>query len=151
MASWDTISTGAPALAAQIHARFAEHAHHILGTIDKSGSPRLSGINLMWDEGIVWFGCMPHSRKIVDIGRDSRIAVHSAPLSVELDGGDARISGRALPLEASLVISWRPDTPSDGVFFRIDIEKVHLVEVEGKELKVSMWDTASGLRIVNRQ
>lgn len=151
MASWDTISTGAPSLAAQIHARFAGHAHHILGTIDKSGSPRLSGINLMWDEGIVWFGCMPNSRKIVDIDRDPRIAVHSAPLSVELDGGDARISGRAHSLEASRVMSWRPDTPADGVFFGIDIEKVHLAEVQGKDLKVSMWDTASGLRIVIRQ
>jgi hypothetical protein len=151
MATWDTISAAAPSLAAQVHARFAGHAHHILGSLDKSGAPRLSGINLMWDEGIVWFGCMPHSRKIADIARDSRIAVHSAPLSVELDGGDARISGRAHPIEASLVMSWRPDTPAEGAFFEIDIEKLHLVEVGGKDLKVSMWDTASGLRIVNRQ
>ena len=151
MATWDSITAEAPLLAVQVLARFTGHPHHILGTIELNGAPRLSGINLMWDDGVVWFGCMSDSRKVVDIHRDSRIALHSAPLSAELDGGDARISGRALPLESSRVLAWRPETPSGGVFFQVDIEKVHLVEVEGKDLKVSMWDTESGLRIVNRQ
>ena len=151
MATWNSIAAEAPVLAAMVQARFVGHPHHILGTIELNGAPRLSGINLMWDDGVVWFGCMSDSRKVVDIHRDSRIALHSAPLSAELDGGDARISGRALPLESSRVLAWRPETPSGGVFFQVDIEKVHLVEVEGKDLKVSMWDTESGLRIVNRQ
>ena len=151
MATWDTIVMAAPELAAMVQARFLGHPHHILGTIEKNGSPRLSGINVMWDEGVVWFGCMPDSRKVVDIGRDPRIALHSAPLSEELEGGDARISGRALPLDHVQVLAWRPDTPSDGMFFQVDIEKVHLVEVQGKDLRVSMWDTAGGLRIVIRQ
>lgn len=151
MASWDTFATEAPVLAAMVHARFVGHPHHILGTIEKSGSPRLSGINLMWDEGVVWFGCMPGSRKVLDIHRDPRISIHSAPLSEELVGGDARISGCAHPLDFSKILSWRPETPSGGSFFQIEIEKVHLVEVEGKELRVSMWDTENGLRIVNRQ
>ena len=151
MATWNSIAAEAPVLAAQVLARFIGHPHHILGTIELNGAPRLSGINLMWDDGVVWFGCMSDSRKAIDIQRDSRIALHSAPLSAELDGGDARISGRALPLESSRVLAWRPETPSDGVFFQVDIEKVHLVEVDGKDLKVSMWDTESGLRIVNRQ
>lgn len=151
MATWDTITADAPVLAAQVLARFLGHPHHILGTIEMNGSPRLSGINVLWDEGVVWFGCMPESRKVVDIRRDPRIALHSAPLSEELEGGDARISGRALPLDPLQVLAWRPETPSDGSFFRVDIEKIHLVEVEGKDLRVSMWDTESGLRIVNRQ
>lgn len=151
MATWNSIAAEAPLLAAQVLARFIGHPHHILGTIELNGAPRLSGINLMWDDGVVWFGCMSGSRKALDIHRDSRIALHSAPMSAELDGGDARISGRALPLESARVLAWRPETPSDGVFFEVDIEKVHLVEVDGKDLKVSMWDTESGLRIVNRQ
>ncbi len=151
MASWNTIAADAPVLTAQILARFTGHPHHILGTIEMNGAPRLSGINLLWDDGVVWFGCMPDSRKAADIARDSRIAFHSAPLSAELDGGDARISGRALALDPLQVLAWRPDTPSEGVFFQVDIEKVHLVEVHGTNLTVSMWDTESGLRIVNRQ
>lgn len=151
MGTWDTFVDEAPVLAAKVRARFVGHPHHILGTIEMSGSPRLSGINLMWDEGVVWFGCMPASRKVADIRRDPRISIHSAPLSEELDGGDARISGRARPVDVSKILAWRPETSSEGSFFEVDIEKVHLVEVEGKDLKVSMWDTENGLRIVNRQ
>jgi hypothetical protein len=79
------------------------------------------------------------------------VSLHSATLSEELDGGDARISGLAIALAAESARAWRPENPSDGEFFQIDVHKAHLVEVAGDELVITMWDTENGLRIVQRQ
>jgi hypothetical protein len=151
MAKWSVFESEAPALAAKIRSRFEGHPHHVLGTLDSSGAPRLSGINVFFNDGIVWFGSMPSALKSRDIKRDPRMSLHSAPLSEELDGGDARISGLALALAADSARVWRPQNPSDGEFFQIDIQKAHIVEVVDEQLVVTMWDTEHGLRIVQRQ
>lgn len=151
MASWAQFQTESPELSGSVLTCFQRHPHHILGTIRASGEPRLSGINVFVDEGVLWFGCMAMSLKAKDIRRDPRIALHSAPLTETLDGGDARINGVAKHLDVSLIQKWRPESPSDGEFFEIDIQNAHLVEVVGEEMVITTWDTANGLRIVNRR
>jgi hypothetical protein len=151
MANWSVFASEAPELAAKIRARFEGHAHHVLGTLDSAGAPRLSGINVFFNEGEMWFGSMPGARKVADINRDPRIALHSATLSEEMEGGDARVSGVATPLDFQRAAQWRPENPAEGSFFSIEIRKVHLVEVAGDELVISMWDTEHGLRIVHRR
>ncbi len=151
MVQWHEFSVGAPGLAPRVAECFTRHAHHVLGTLDSGGSPRLSGVNVFLNDGVMWFGCMPDSLKSSDIRRDSRIALHSAPLSESLEGGDARVSGRAQALDPARVLGWRPGTPVDGEFFEVSIERVHLVEVDGEELVVTMWDTGHGVRIVRRR
>jgi hypothetical protein len=151
MAKWSLFELDAPELAARIRARFEAHQHHILGTLDSTGAPRLSGINVFFDDGEMWFGSMPEARKVGDINRDPRIALHSATLSEEMVGGDARVSGVAVSLDPDQAASWRSDNPSAGSFFTVEILKAHLVEVSGDELVISMWDSEHGLRIVHRQ
>ena len=151
MATWTEVEAHAPALAAAILARFMGHPHHVLGTLNRHGAPRLSGINVMRNEEVLWFGCMPASRKGIDIERDHRISLHSAPLLESLDGGDAVISGVARSLVPERVRAWRPETPENGVFYEVDILSMHLVEVRDKDLIVTMWDKEHGVRSVNRQ
>lgn len=150
MTPWTGFSGSAPDLAGKVRACFERHPHHVLGTIDAHGAPRLSGINVFFDDGVLWFGSMANALKIRDIERDPRVSIHSAPLSETLDGGDARVSGRAVRLEPSRVLAWRPETPTDGAFFEVEIEHAHLVEVVSGELVVTVWDTAHGVRIVRR-
>lgn len=151
VAKWSVCESEAPELAAKIRARFTGHPHHVLGTITSSGSPRLSGINVFFNDGVIWFGSMPNAMKLADIERDPRISVHSATLSEELSGGDAVVSGVAQVVDPAQAATWRPDNPGEGSFFEIDIQKVHLVEVVGEQLVVTMWDTERGLRIVQRR
>ncbi|MSZ31223.1 MAG: pyridoxamine 5'-phosphate oxidase family protein [Actinobacteria bacterium] len=151
MAKWSVFESEAPALAAKIRSRFEGHPHHILGTLDSAGAPRLSGLNVFFNEGVVWFGSMPSALKSLDIKRDPRVSLHSATLSEELDGGDARISGLARELPAESARAWRPENPSDGEFFQIDVQKAHIVEVADEQLVITMWDAENGLRIVQRQ
>jgi len=151
MANWSVFASEAPDVATKIRARFEGHAHHVLGTLDSTGAPRLSGINVFFNEGEMWFGSMSGARKVADINRDPRIAVHSATLSEEMEGGDARVSGTAAPLDAQHAAQWRPENPAEGSFFSVEIRKAHLVEVVGDALVISMWDTEHGLRIVHRR
>lgn len=138
-----------PDLASRVLARFTGHPHHVLGTIARDGSPRLSGINVMCNQGTLWFGSMPGARKVGDIARDPRISIHSAPLEESLEGGDARIDGRAKALPAELALGWRPGSP-EGEFFSVELDKVHLVEVRDGRLVVTKWNAVDGLRIVER-
>ena len=151
MAQWSVLEAEAPELVAKIRSRFEGHPHHVLGTITAAGAPRLSGINVFFNDGVMWFGSMSHAKKLADIARDARISVHSATLSESLEGGDAVVSGRATPLDAERTAAWRPENPGEGSFFAIDIDKVHLVEVVNEQLVVTMWDTKHGVRIVQRR
>lgn len=151
MATWSDIEKNEPELAARIQARFSGHPHHILGTIRSDGAPRLSGINVFFHDGYLWFGSMPDSRKAKDIVRDARVSLHSAPLDESMSGGDASISGIASSLDAQRVMQWQPESPANGQFFEVDVQRLHLVEVVGEELVVTMWDNTHGLRIVKRQ
>jgi hypothetical protein len=151
MANWADIELAEPHLARRLRGRFESHPHHVLGTLDASGAPRLSGINVFFNEGILWFGSMPHARKAIDLSRDPRLSLHTATLSETLDGGDGRVSGVAVPISSATVARWRPESPTEGVFFSVDVLSVHLVEVVDNQLVVTMWDTRHGLRIVKRQ
>ncbi len=151
MTSWAGFCREEPELAGRIRECFVRHPHHVMGSLDRHGAPRLSGINVFVNDGVLWFGSMAGALKVRDIERDPRVSVHSAPLSETLEGGDARVSGTAVTLEPSRVMAWRPGSPADGVFFEMKVERAHLVEVVDGELVVTMWDTTHGVRIVRRQ
>jgi hypothetical protein len=68
----------------------------MMATVRRDGSPRISGIEATFANGQLWLGMMPDSRKALDLRGDPRLAVHSAPIDMELSDGDARVSGRAI-------------------------------------------------------
>ena len=151
MVQWSQFEAESPDLASKIRARFEAHPHHVLGTLDSHGAPRLSGINVFFHDGVMWWGSMLGARKVEDVQRDPRLSVYSAPLSENLEGGDASVRGRAQALSLSQVAKWKPDVPSEGVFYAVELTSCHLVEVEDEELVVTMWDTHNGIRIVHRR
>ena len=147
--TWSAFETAAPDLASAVASRYSSHPHHVLATLMRDGSPRTSGINVMIDEGTMWFGSMPGARKIADLERDPRVSVHSAPLDEHLTDGDARVDGVVHILDPTKVARWRPGTPP-GDFFEIRISRVHLVTVVSERLVITMWSPDQGLRIVER-
>lgn len=150
MASWAEFEAAEPGLAVRVAARFDTHPHHVLGTLRRDGSPRLSGVNVHRGEGHLWVGSMPDAVKIGDMERDPRVTIHSAPLSEELDGGDAVVSGLAHRAGADMEARLLPEGRGGAVYL-VDLRRVHLVEVKGEELVVTVWEPSSGLRIVRRQ
>src|SRR5213082_876290 len=124
MASWAEFAAAEPAFAGKVADRFAVRKHKTLATLRKDGSPRISGIEVEFGEGQLYLGMMPASRKLHDLQRDPRLALHSPtedPPERPTSGwpGEAKISGRAVMVDAA-------DAPAPASRFRVDITEVVL-------------------------
>jgi hypothetical protein len=157
--SWAGFEAQAPDLASRVAARFAAHPHHVVGTVAGDGRPRLWGSNIYLAGGEMWFGAMPGSLRVADLGRDPRVAVHSAPLSENLEGGDARVEGVATVLDRNASTEWMSShlqVPGgsgrpDGDVVLVALGRVVLTEVRGDMLEMSVWEPGGGVRIVQRR
>src|SRR5215471_9183111 len=99
--SWKDFEQAEPQFAGRIRALFDARRHKTIATLRADGSPRISGIEAVFEDGELVFGSMSNSRKGADLRRDPRFALHSATVD-PIDGseaqwpGEAKISGRAI-------------------------------------------------------
>ena len=149
MATWNEIVQDAADFAARIRDRFDAGTNKTLATLRRDGSPRISGTELEFTDTDVTLGMMPDSRKLHDVRRDPRVAIHSPtlepPKEVDLWAGDAKLSGRlvAIPL---------PDGGIEGSSsFRLDITEAVLTYVEGDQLIVESWHPSRGWQRLARK
>jgi Pyridoxamine 5'-phosphate oxidase len=151
MASWRSFEQAEPEFAARVRELFDAHRHKTIATLRADGSPRISGIETVFEDGELVFGSMPNARKGADLRRDPRFALHSATVD-PVDGaealwpGEAKISGRAI---AAGPITEGPD----GDSFHADIASVvhtHL-NPEATLLVVEWWTPEHGLRRIDRE
>lgn len=143
--AWTGFTTAAPALAAEVRARFEAHPHHIIGTLRVSGAPRLSGTEVAFrDDGEVGVGMMPASQKLADVLRDPRVEIHSAPLEQDLAAGDAKLTGRLVEVPS-------PTEGPAGRYFRLAITNVSLVQVRGDQLLLRSWRPGQDVSTVRRR
>jgi hypothetical protein len=149
--AWQDLEQAEPEFAQRVRALFDAHRHKTLATLRADGSPRISGIETVFEDGELVFGSMPKARKGADLHRDPRFALHSATVD-PVEGseaqwpGEAKISGRAI---AAGPITEGPD----GDRFHADIAEVvhtHLNE-EATMLIVEWWTPTHGLRRIERE
>ena len=151
MTAWRDFEQAAPEFAQRVQALFDAHRHKTIATLRADGSPRISGIETVFEGGELVFGSMSNARKGADLRRDPRFALHSATID-PVEGseaqwpGEAKISGRAL---AAGPIADGPE----GDRFHVDLAEVvhtHLNE-KATMLVVEWWTPARGLRRIERQ
>ena len=151
MTAWQAVEQAAPEFARRVRALFDAHRHKTIATLRADGSPRISGIETVFEDGELVFGSMPNARKGADLRRDPRFALHSATVD-PIEGaeaewpGEAKIGGRAI---AAGPVTEGPD----GESFRADITEVvhtHLNE-KATMLVVEWWTPARGLRRIERE
>jgi hypothetical protein len=94
MASWHEVEAEAPELAARARELFDANKHKTLATLRRDGSPRISGIEIGFEDGELWFGSMWRAVKALDLQRDPRFAIHSASDGADFQA-DAKVAGRA--------------------------------------------------------
>ena len=151
MTVWRDVEQAEPEFAQRVRTLFDAHRHKTIATLRADGSPRISGIEAVFDDGELTFGSMPNSRKGADLHRDPRFALHSATVdpvegSEALWPGEAKISGRTI---AAGPMAEGPD----GDRFTTDIAEVvhtHLNE-EATLLVVEWWTPTRGLRRIERE
>src|ERR1700710_2283958 len=127
MANWKEIEAAAPEFAARVRGIFEAGTNKTLATLRADGSPRISASECKFEGGEVTLGMMEDSRKLRDVRRDPRVALHSPtlePPKPEDEGewvGDAKMSG--------LLVETDPpakDRIEGAGYFRLDITEVAL-------------------------
>ncbi|MGW4063198.1 pyridoxamine 5'-phosphate oxidase family protein [Amycolatopsis sp. NPDC004747] len=144
MTAWREFEAAEPEFARRVRALFDAHKHKTIATLRADGSPRISGIETVFEDGELAFGSMPGARKGADLRRDPRFALHSATVD-PVQGEEARWPGEAK-------IAGRVRT-EDGERFVADVAEVvhtHLNEA-ATLLVVEWWTPSGGLRKVERE
>ncbi|GAA1318186.1 pyridoxamine 5'-phosphate oxidase family protein [Streptomyces sanglieri] len=149
--SWEDFRTAEPAFADTVRARFQQYKHHVLATLRKDGSPRVTGLEVDFRFGEVWLGMMPNSRKALDLLRDPRFAVHANPgPDAEMTDGDVRISGRAVEVTDPAVLARfieEAKPPEPFHLFRVEPAEVVHTGIEGGDtMVIQAWRPGHPLR-----
>jgi len=156
MPTWSAIVEAEPDFANRVRQLFDAGRHKTIATLRADGSPRISGIECEFSDGGLTFGSMGGARKLADLRRDARFALHG-PTFHPVEGkegewpGEAKISGRALP--AGPVTTDDESEASDGEMFVADITEVVITALnpEATRLVVESWTPDRGLRRVERE
>jgi hypothetical protein len=155
VASWSRVEREQPEFADRVRHLFDAGRHKTIATLRVDGSPRISGIECEFDGGELTFGSMIGARKLADLLRDPRFALHG-PTFPPAKGseaewrGEAKIAGTAEPVGGA-----RSDPSADepdGVMFRADIREVVITRLDatGTCLVVESWMPDRGLRRTER-
>src|SRR3954465_2234574 len=132
MVAWHEIEADAPEFAARVRPLFQARKPKPMAPLRADGSPRTSGIETEIEKQVT-FGSMAGSRKLADLQRDPRLALHSPSVDPPEDDpggwvGEAKIAGRAVPTD-------------DG--FTVDITEVALTYLDGG-LVIESWHPGRG-------
>ena len=126
-----------------------------MATLRADGSPRVSGTEVAWFEDDLVIGSMFQARKALDLQRDPRIAIHSNPGDGSMDGGDAKLVGRAVEVTDPAVLARFVDdaTPPEPLhLFRLDLTEVVRTSLhpDGDRLVIETWRPGEGIRTIDR-
>ena len=157
MTAWRDVERAEPEFAQRVRALFDARRHKTIATVRADGSPRISGIETVFEDGELGFGSMPDARKGADLRRDPRFALHSGTID-PVEGseaqwpGEAKISGRAMPA-GPVTEEAEEARGADGDSFHADIaEVVHThLNAEATMLVIEWWTPAAGLRRIERE
>ncbi|MEV0050287.1 pyridoxamine 5'-phosphate oxidase family protein [Saccharopolyspora shandongensis] len=155
MTSWQEFAEQAPELAESVRARLEAAKHHVLATLRRDGSPRVSGTEVSWLGPELTLGSMPGARKALDLRRDPRFALHTNPDDGSMAAPDAKIAGRAVEVTGDELRAWVEEAkpPSeDSHLFRLDLTEVTTTGLsdDHTHLVIRHWTPAEGLRTFKR-
>jgi hypothetical protein len=137
MASWHEVETEAPELAARARELFDANKHKTLATLRRDGAPRISGIEIEFVDGELWFGSMWRAVKALDLQRDPRFAIHSASDGADFQA-DAKVAGQVEEVSS--------DERSHR--FRADVTELVVISLGGDppdHLVIESWHAGHGV------
>jgi hypothetical protein len=148
-----------------VRERFDAGRHKTIATLRADGSPRISGIECEFVDGELRFGSMLGARKLADLHRDPRFALHG-PTFHPVEGkesdwvGEAKVAGRAVAA-GPITTGEHGDGPEgdgpegdgpDGEMFVADVREVVItgLDATATKLVVESWTPERGLRRIER-
>jgi hypothetical protein len=155
MATWKQFTDEAPELAHAVRARLDFAKHHVLATLRASGAPRVSGTEVEFHGEHLTIGSMLNAVKARDLQRDPRYALHSNPGDGSMEGGDAKISGRAVEVPPDRIDGYldRPvEAPGAFHLFLLEIDDVVLAGLNEARsaMVIQLWRPGEPVRSFTR-
>uniref|UniRef100_A0AAU2VBY6 Pyridoxamine 5'-phosphate oxidase family protein n=1 Tax=Streptomyces sp. NBC_00003 TaxID=2903608 RepID=A0AAU2VBY6_9ACTN len=151
---WSEFRRAEAQFAELVEERFKKYKHHVLATLRKDGSPRVTGLEVDFRDGELWLGMMPNSMKALDLRRDPRFAVQANPgPDAEMADGDVRISGRAVEVidpAVKAAYAAQVEPPEPFHLFRGELTEVVYTGLDNDELVVRAWRPGTALRTLRR-
>lgn len=152
---WHDFELEAPELAAAVRSRFESAKHHVLASLRRDGSPRVSGTEVQFHDGDLVVGMMHQSVKARDLVNDGRFALHASTSDETMSDGDAKVSGLAVEvtdpsaLEA-YKLAVKPPPPFH--LFRMSLTEVVRTSLhpDGDRLVIERWMPGSGVSRIER-
>lgn len=154
MASWRQLVAAEPEFADRVQQYFDRHVHKTIATLRLDGSPRISGIEATVTGEEVWFGGMPGSRKVLDLLRDPRFALHFGSDDPPNWTGDAKVAGTAVPMtDPEQLAALIGEADQAVTYFRADLREVVLTRLgePADHLVIEAWHEERGLTRVERR
>jgi hypothetical protein len=150
MATWRDVERAEPEFAQRVRDLLDAHRHKTIATVRADGAPRISGIEVAFDNGELTFGSMSDSRKGADLIRDPRFALHGATID-PVEGSEAQWPGEVKVSGRAIVTSPTGDTADGDRFSAEVLEVVHThLNAAGTMLVVEWWTPTGGLRRIER-
>lgn len=152
MTTWAEFENEARDFAAAVRARFEAAETHILATLRKDGSPRVSGSEVQFTGPHLTFGSMLNAVKARDLLRDGRCAIHAHPSDDAREVGDAKVAGvaREVTGEAENASVTGAEPAEDSHAFRLELTEAVITSVEGDELVIRVWHPGRGVETFRR-
>jgi hypothetical protein len=160
MSGWAQIEREAPEFAGRARELLAAHRHKTIATLRRDGAPRISGIEVSFRHGHLYFGGLHRSVKCLDLLRDPRFALHGASIDPPAEDparwpGDAKVAGLAVPVDDPAEIAAALDgqaPPGPLHLFRADLHEVVITRVgtPPDHLLIESWHAGRGVRTVQR-
>ncbi|MDR7302140.1 pyridoxamine 5'-phosphate oxidase family protein [Haloactinomyces albus] len=156
MTTWRQLTDEVPEFAASVRERFESHPHHVLATLRNDGSPRVSGTEVQFHGGDITVGSMLGALKARDLQRDARCAVHAHPTEASMEGGDVKVTARAVEVtDADELDAFREAAgppPGDFHLFRLALDEVvHTAVADtGDHLLIRLWRPGRGINEFRR-
>lgn len=155
MTTWEQFAKEAPELAAAVRARFEATKHHVLATLRRDGSPRVSGSEVDFRGPDLIVGSMWQAVKARDLQRDGRFALHANPGDGSMEGGDVKVAGRAVEVTdadqlRAFVEAEHPPEPFH--LFRLSLDEVVRTSLSPDQnyLVIETWRPGRPIQRVER-
>lgn len=148
MATWAEFEAAEPEFASRVRALMASRKHLTMATLRADGSPRISGTEVEFAEGLLRIASMPNAVKVLDLRRDPRVAIHG-PTNDPPEGHPAAWSGEAKIAGTATEV----DSGGQAHRFVIDIQQAVITRLNevGERLVVESWTPGRGRRVVERE
>jgi hypothetical protein len=152
---WEEFASECPELARLGEERLRARELCLVGTLRRSGYPRISPVEPEFVEGELMLGMMWRSPKALDLLRDPRCVIHSVVSDRMGTEGDFKLYGRAMDVQdpdtraryraaVKARINWESTEPEYHCF-TVDVEAAGFV-IFGEERYGLAWDPDRGLR-----